>query len=397
MFNNTDEYSRFMADVFDERTFLAVATGFLSFFGDPENGSQTVISENHAILEIDIVRADGEPLAATIHRGAGSEISPRKTNTGEKFSNVGRLYPLIEEEAPINSTQLLLRQAGESSYSGRSRIDRNRAIAIKNHFDMMRKQIRTHEFFARESILTGKHPSIIGTSNPLFIYDFLRNPAHIITVGTVWTDTGAPIMSDIDGACEKIEANGHMSPNFFGIGSSAMDGFLKNTDILAKADNRRFELIEISTNNPVPPEFAKFLRNGWIARGRLRTPAGRVLWIFNYNKRYTDKDGNSFKYMPEGKAFICDTNARCDRYFGPPDRLPVTPDEMAWYQSRFGFSMSTPPMLPVFDMGGVIRPDIFYHDAFDGAKKKDTIMRTQSAPVYPTTQTDAFVTLEGLA
>ncbi|MCK5548305.1 MAG: major capsid protein [Thermoplasmata archaeon] len=396
----TDQFSRFFMSTFDENLIVAVPQGFQAFFGAP-GASQTIVSPDADTVEIDILRANGERLAAMVHRGMSSlDASREESALASKFTNIVRKYPLIEEKGYINSTQLGLRGPGEQPFSQRSRLDRNRSIARKIIMDLILKTIRTNEYLCSKSILTGQQPAIINTTNANLIYDFLRLATHFITVGTGWNQAGATIMDDIDNGCDLVEKDGNAEPNFMGQGADATDAMINNASFQLLADNRRIELIEVSTNNPVPDEYARFVSAGWIPRGRLRTTRGRTLWIFNYNKNYTDPtSGLKVRYMPNDQVFITDINARRDRMFGPPDRLPVTADEAAWYMEMFGFSMTAPPMPPQVSAAGataLVRPDVFFSDAYRSEDKKTVIMRTQNGPIYPTTQTDAHVTLSGL-
>jgi len=50
-----DEYARFMADMFDERSFIGVPTVFQAFFGRAENGAMTKFSPDSATVDIDII------------------------------------------------------------------------------------------------------------------------------------------------------------------------------------------------------------------------------------------------------------------------------------------------------------------------------------------------------
>jgi len=394
--NTSDLFTRVFVDAFKETEIIGVPTGFQAFFGDPANGSRTIVTNDSEAVDIDIMRANGRRLAATVNRGTSTDDVTRQKNAlAENFSNFSRKFPLIEEEGNINNNQLLKRVAGENPFSGSTREERARIYARDILGDQVRKSVRTFEYFASQSVLTGQHPAIIDTTNADLIYDFRRDPLNFITVGTAWNGVLPDILGDIDAACERLELASFMEPNFIGIGDDAMADFIADTGVQSNADNRRFELIEVSTNNPVPPEYARFIEAGWIARGRLRTPKGRVLWIFNYNKRYTNSAGSTVRYLPSDKAFICDINARADRYFGPPDRLPVTPDEAAWIMDLFGINIMA-PALPAGITAAVLDAAMFHFDAYRSPDKKTVIMRAQSAPIYPTTQTDAFVTLQGL-
>jgi len=393
-----DQFSRFMVDMFDEREVIGVPTVWQSFFGRPEHASRTVFSPDANDVDIDIIRGN-ERLAALIHRGTDSthlgQTQP-KTNT-QNYSSFSRKFPLAEEESTISAHKLLSRLAGENPYGGKTRLDRNRALALEYHLEHIRRYVRLFEVLSGNSLLSGQMPGILGTANSDLIYDFRRNPAHFVVPAVGWDQANADILNDIDEGCQQIRISGHVKPNVLFLGSQAMDAVIKNLTVQALADNRRFELIEISTNNPVPPMISTLVNSGAIARGRLRTPRGYEVWLFTYVDVYTDRNGDAQPYLPEDMAFLAYYGARCDRYYGPPERLPVTPSDAAWYQSMFGFNMMTPPMpANVANMGAIISPAMFYSDAYESPEKKKVVIRTQSAPIYATTQTDAFLTFRNV-
>lgn len=395
--NTTDFFSRFMIEKFDERQVQAVPRAFQALFGNPAGGSRTLFAPNEATCEIDILRANGERLAAAVHRGQSSDdVSRQKNTTDQNFTNTVRQFPLIETEGNINSTQLLKRMAGDNPYARRTQLDRNRELAMDIVTDNIRKQARTWEYFASQSILTGKMPAIIGTSNANLLYDFYRKATHSITVSNSWNSGSQDILGDIDGALDLIRQDAYMKGDFLAIGGNAMKALVADTTVQTLADNRRFELIQVSINNPVPPRFARVVEAGWTAYGRLRTPKGREVWMFTNDDVYTDSTGTTQNYMPLDKAFLMPINARMDRQFGPRDRMPVTPSENQWYMEMFGFNMMAPTVPALQNASGIIMPEAFYHDAYMPEGKKNVVMRSQSAPIFATTQTDSIVVLNGL-
>lgn len=387
-----DQYSRFMVEMFDDRDAIGIPAGFGAFFGRPETGARTVFSPDANNIEIDILRGN-ERLAAMIRRGSGRTLSGQKNTTEQKSTNFSRQFPLIEEEGDINVAQLTSRLAGENPYSGATRSERLRMLALDHHLEHIRRIGRRHEELASQSIITGEMTAIDGTTNTDLIYDFKRNSDHFMTVTTAWSDIAADIIGDLDDACALIRANAHVTPDMAILSGVDMDSLIKNTAATALADNRRYELIEVSTNNPVPPKFARFVDGGMIPRGRLRTPKGYEVWLFTYTDIYTNSAGAATEYMPANRTVVAYSGARCDRYFGPPDVLPPTTQKAAWYREMFGFNMELPPTPANIKGTGVIMPAMFHNDAYGSSDGKAITLRTQTAPIFATTMTDAFVTI----
>lgn len=394
-----DQYSRFMAETFDEKDVISVPTGFLSFFGATESNSRTYYSPNSKVVDIEIVRANGERLAAMIQRGTGARPIGGQKNLNEgKRTRFSRVYPLIEEEGDIDSDQINETIAGESPYQTITRLDRMRALALSMHTEKIRLIIRTMEYLASRSIITGSHEALTNATDSDFIYDFRRDPSHFLKVMKKWTAADAAVLNDIDMSCDTMRANAYVQPDMLILSGSSMDAFIRNSDVQKLADNTRIELITVSDRNPVPNKFNRFIAGGFIPRGRLRTPRGYELWIFTYIDIYTDpKTNRPTKYLPDGTAIICYSGARCDRYFGPSDVLPMTPQRQAWYVDMFGFSPDAPPMpVNVSNASSILNPAMFYFDAYQSPNGKSVTIRTQAAPIFATTQTDAFVTLTGI-
>jgi hypothetical protein len=393
-----DAFSRYTAGLFDERTISSVETGFQAFFGNPAGGGLTHYSPDANLVDIDIVRGN-KRTAALIPRGMVSRslgANQKNLQTGA-FTSFSRKYPLAEEEGDITGDEILFRQPGESPASQMTRLDRMRDRAYKIHMESIRRTVRLFERCAAASVLTGFQPAILNTVDPDLMYDFRRAATHTWAPLNNWDAVGADILGDIDASCDLLEANGNADPDFIGIGVDAMDALVKDATVQQLADNRRFEMVEVSTQNPVPPNLERFVKAGWIARGRLRTPRGHNLWMFNYNRTYQNEAGVSTRYLPADQAFVCSTRARCDRFFGPPESLPMVSQRVQLYQELFGFNPLAPPMPQnILDNGAIVLPSMFYCDAYVSADWKKVTVRTQSAPIFATTQTDAFVTMTGL-
>lgn len=393
-----DTFSRIMADLFDEKEVINVSTGGQAFFGRVENGANTIFSPNANVVDIDIIRGNRKT-AALIPRGMISRPlgDTQRNQNAENYSSFARKYPLSEEEGDIDANQLIQRMGGESPYEVRSMHDRMRLLALKHHHESVRRTVRMFERLAWQSLKTGKQDAILGTTNTDLIYDFRRETSHTITPTAKWDSGTQTILADIDGACELIRIDGKVNPDMIIIGDEAMIAFVKDTDVKATADNRRFELLEVTTGNPVPPKYSRFVDAGLIPRGRLRTPAGFTLWMFTYLDSYETNAGTDTKYLLGSEALIASSDARCDRYFGPPERLPLIGADIAEYQELFGFSpLSAPMPTKLMAPGNIVDPSMFYVDAYRSGDRKKVTVRTQSAPIFPTTQTDGFALLDTL-
>ncbi len=125
------------------------------------------------------------------------------------------------------------------------------------------------------------------------------------------------------------------------------------------------------------------------------TPAGHNIAMFTYDEYYTDDAGDPQPYLEKNLAVFGVSNARSDRYFGPPERNPITPTEQQLYREVFGFDPNAIPQgVGIQGPGGVLDPAWLYFDFYEAENKKGLTLRTQTAPIFATTQTDCWVVID---
>jgi hypothetical protein len=384
--------------MFDEKEIIGVPTAGLAFFGNPAGNSRTIFSPDANTIDIDIIRGD-ERVAALVPRGGVSESLGAlvKGARTEKFSSFSRSYPLAQEVGHVAADNLTTRLAGEPAVnSGVTQMMRFRHHATRIHNENMRKLIRLGEVLAWQSLMTGKQDAILGTTNTDLQYDFRRNALMTFTTGNAWSGGAATIMADLDTACGKARAIGHVTPDMAVFGSSAMSSFISNSLVATLADNRRFTYIAFGSGAVMPEKFARFVAGGMVFQGMLRTPQGYNLAVFTYPEVYTAANGTATPYIAADKVLITSSTARADRYFGPPEQLPMIPMRAQLYRELFGFDPYAPPM-PANIKGGLsqgIPPQSCYAQAYVSPDWKRVMIETQCAPIFATTQTDAFAVLD---
>jgi hypothetical protein len=137
---------------------------------------------------------------------------------------------------------------------------------------------------------------------------------------------------------------------------------------------------------------------GFNWRGVLRTASGFELAMFTYIGGYNDDDGEFVQYLTPGKFVIGSSIARADRYFGPPELLPLIPQRVQFYVEMFGMDPTQiPPDLMIKAPGDVITPFAFHFDAYASSDWKRVSLRCQSAPIFATTMTDAWVVIDAIS
>ncbi len=397
--NTVDAYSRYMDALFNENEIIAVSTVWQQFFGKPgHGGSKTIYSPNSEVVDIDIMRGQ-ERVAALINRGTDSRLLNKQKNTElQKYSSFSRVYPFAEELGDITASQINKRVGGENPYEARSKNDRMRMLAREYHLEHIRRYVRLFEIIAGLSLLGGQHPAITGSANTDNWYDFRRNASHIVTPTVPWDNAAADIFGDWDAAFDLGRENGHIRYNVAFAGGNVLPIIQDDEKFKEVADNRRYNIIYVGRNGfTLPGNLKALVDAGADPIAMVTTPKGRTFYLFGYDGIYTDDDGDAVNLMPLNTFFFAYYGARCDRYFGPNELLPPTPSDVAWYQQMFGMNMLA-PMMPVNikNPGGTVNPAMFYCDAYPAEDKKKVTVRTQSAPIYATTQTDAFFTYTGV-
>jgi len=391
-----DLFNRYAVNMFDEKQVMQTETVGQCFFGNPASGGRSVYSPDANVVEIEIKRA-GRRTAALIPRGTISQpLSGHLDMSTEKGTTFSRKYPLSQEQGNISSDQLSQRLIGQNAYAGITRLEVMRSLAMEYHLENINRHVRLFERLAWTSLLTGKMPAILATTNADLIYDFRRNAANTITPTHGWGNAAGYPLTDIDHACDHIRENGKMRADGVFVGATTLTYFLVNAQVNAYYLNRPFmDQTRVGPGSDYPPWARRLEAAGAIIYGKIRTPAGRDLIVFSYDASYTNESSVDTKFMPDDEAFVFASGARCDRYFGPPDTLPMIPQRAQWYMETFGFNPMVPP-LPQNILGAVVEPAMFYVDAFPNESHTVVTLRTQSAPIFATTMTDAFVELKAV-
>ena len=389
-----DQLTRFFTEALDLTNLHAVPHGMQSFFGNPATGGRTRYVTDAKTLEFD-VRDGVQDVTTLVHRGVTGSILNKAKLIGGKFTSFNRAFPLGEDEGIVSADQILERGFNESVGQVATRIDRMRNLSRDIIFEMVRRAIRTQERLAWQMLRVGKMDTIIGTSSADEQIDTKRAVAHTFSPSATWANAGTSILTDLDGMCDLVVKDGGMVPDTM-IAGSLIPGYIeKNTEILARAnvkgaETSGFSVTWIGENVKVGAEFSRMVENGFNPVARIRTPKGRTITVFVYEGGYVTS-GTFYPFITTDHVVLCSSQARCDRYFGPPERLPMTTQDRTDYAEIFGFPPESTPMPPNVPSTDVIAPAEFYFDARRAQDGKSLILRCQWAPVYIAVDTHAFV------
>ena len=390
-----DDFTRTIVELFSDKDLIGIPQGGQSLFGNPATNSKTIYSRDKNTVEISIMRGN-DRLAALVPRGGvpGIDLSTSKL-VEAKQSVFQRVYPLIEDEFPIHADQLNFAIPGESAENRKSREDRMNYLANEGATELIRRVGRMNEYLAWQSILTGKMPALYGTTDTNLLYDFLRPSGHTKAVGTEWS-TGDP-MGDIKDGVAAIRGAAHVTPDYCLLAADSWEAMIANTGVAGLAENPGYNLVKMDPDSVLPPRYARMVDNGFLPVGMVFSPNGARIYLFLYVDTYTNFAGSSASYLPDGYAVLGYTGARCDRYFGPPEIMPMGPSVKSDFQSLFGFSLDNPPVAPNAKPGNTFDPNSLYFDARPNGDNKSWMIRVQQAPIFATTMTDAFYVMTGCA
>ena len=372
-------YTRLMAPAFTDLETIPVFTFFQNLF----TSGQTVIEVDANAIDIDIQRGN-KKLAVYIPRGTDAVNAGLNRALLEKFTSDTKLFPLIEELTPITSDMITKRMPGEPVYAPLSRTAKQTALAMKAHREHMNRIIRKMELSAAESIRTG-----FQTIHGGLKYDFYRLATHNTSAATVWSTSATAVpITDLATAGNLIFRDGNRRPTDIIFGSGSWDEFLLTTQVINLADNRRIVHFAADMTVDAPSGYDDWVTAGAVFQGQVK--AGD--WKFNmwtYPAVYdTDADVVT-QYVPDGEVLILAKGARYDRYFGPADRLEV---DTEIFQRMFGIG-DISGMSPNVVQSGIFSSDMFHVDAYGSNNNKAFNVRTQVAPIFPTTEVDTIVKL----
>lgn len=388
-----DTFSRFNRGVFSDLDLIPSPTAGQSMFGNPATLGMTDFNPNQEISEIEILKGQ-RTVSALIPRGAIGTYIDQPVQQDNISTIEARSFPLGSKEDAITVARTLKRIPGEPVFgppmTGEGRL---RALAARKNKELIRQHIYLMELLAWLSILEGKMPAILGTTDPRYIFDFYREPDNTIPVGTAWNDTSPTIIANLDEGCDQVE-DGNGDPDMAIFGKDVWGPFLDDTTVQKRFDNRRFEQGRIVLNTEIPAQFQRFIGPGRLTpRGVLKTDNGRELWLFGYNQNYAHPiTGDKTYFMPPDKVVVRWSGARQDRMFGPPEVFKPTSLDIQWMLERFGFTSDTLPMPANTPADSVIMSEMFHFIAQE--KDRSSIdLKVQIAPVFIPTHVDATAVL----
>ena len=130
-----------------------------------------------------------------------------------------------------------------------------REYAVDYHKEHVRRFLRTFNYLAAQSIITGQMPAIIGTTDTGLIYDFKRLSTHTWTAAAAWTTAATDILGDLDTSCNLIRQDAHVQADVMFMGTTTAESVFANTAIRALLDNRNIDQGFLTTDSKLPSKY----------------------------------------------------------------------------------------------------------------------------------------------
>lgn len=284
---------------------------------------------NSEEVEIDIVRGEEEISIAIQDLSVGARL-----NSTDLYTNKGFKPPIHKEAGPINAQQLIKRMPGQDPFMDVNFQANAIAHGVRLGRKLQRKILRAIEQQASQVWTTGTVTLVDSAGVAVYTIDYKPKAAHFPTAGTAWNAGGATPLDDVNSLCNVIRGNGLTDPDMLVMGEGSFELFIKNSDVLARYDNRR-----ISGEGIVP---LNTMGNGGQYRGVIEI-GNYKLDIYTYGARYKHpQTGVSTKFIADDKVVVRSSGARMDATFGgipritgPDPRVPgaltqriTVPDQM---------------------------------------------------------------------
>jgi len=250
-------------------------------------------------------------------------------NQSTKYTNKSYTGIPYKEATPINAEEITKRQPGQINFSDPQTAIVATKIAFKamqNMEDMMR---RAMEIQAAQVMLTGKISLKDPAGTVVYAEDFKPKSTHFVTVNTLWSNSGATIIADIDALVKVIINDGGLVPDQIITDSETIETILGNAAIQKRLDLRNVELGSLGLRAPNG--------QGGVYHGQLVVGAYRLdLW--SYGATYVDvTTGLETQYIPKGKVIVKNHASRFDCTYGAYARLvPIDQRVLSFLPGAFG-------------------------------------------------------------
>ncbi len=296
---------------------------------------------NSESVEIDIIRSEEDISIAIQDLSVGARLNSEDIYTNKKF-----IPPIHKEASNINAHTLLKRMPGQDPFQSVDFMANAIGRGVRVGRKLQRKILRAIEVQAAQVMTLGVVTLIDENGTAVYSIDYSPKATHFPTVGNPWSGGAATMLADIAALGNVIRGDGLSNPDLLLMGDASYELFIKDSDVLARLDNRR-----IAGNGIVP---MVRLGNGGIFRGTIEIENYKYD-IYTYAGRYKHpQTGVSTKYIPDNKVIVKSSTGRMDATFGGIPRI-AGPDPRV--PSALTSRISVPDQMLDLQMNAYITPD----------------------------------------
>lgn len=223
-------------------------------------------------------------------------------NMGRAGYHTERLTPAnVAPERTLTIDNLRKKQFGESVFSQRTPAEREAEILRQDMVDLNDAIDTREEYMAAQTIFengysmkhyANKYGSTEYKEYQIRFYDSSKNGA-VYTPAAVWTRKSDAWMSDLEQMARILKKRGLRATDVI-MGADVADVVLNNEYTLKLLDNRKLDTVHIQ-----PAE----LPSGVTYCGRINCN-GIMLDLYCYDAEFTDEDGETKTFIPEGKIAV---------------------------------------------------------------------------------------------
>lgn len=254
-------------------------------------------------VRIDVTRSGQDVAVVVQDLSAGYRYNALDGYTAKEFTP-----PVFKEAFPVNSADLLKRQAGANPFESPD----FRTNLIMEFFSGMRKVDgkirRSIELQASQVLQTGKVKLYDDKGSELYELDYQPRTEHFPTAGTAWGQVGADPMADLEALSEVIRDNGLADPDDIYFGSAAWSAFMANEKIQ--------KLLDVRNLNVGNLDRLEKRGNGATYRGTIDI-GSYTFNLWTYNVKYVDPQTKALTpYLEPQNVVMRASSGRLDGTFG---------------------------------------------------------------------------------
>jgi hypothetical protein len=259
---------------------------------------------NSESVELDILRSDEDIAIVVQDMTVGSRRNSMEIGTNKEFT-----APVYSESIPLNSFDLLKREAGNNPFADVSFRSKLQAKLLRGMSQIDAKIKRAIELQASQIFQTGVLDLKDSSGTTLFTLDYKPKATHFPTVGTSWSAGGSTKLADLASLANVIRADGKTKPDQLIMGNGAYFNFVSDDEV-RKFYNNDIRMGQSSlTGTDMNAEDAVF-------RGVVDIENYKYD-VWTYDGQYKDPQTSSItKYVEDDKVIMRASKGRMDATFG---------------------------------------------------------------------------------